>query len=161
MKTGNLNNMPSWARFFGILLGIPLIAALLRAGFDHGFRKLSAMALTAVFLSLFGLFLHWKFTASSVRTPPGKEENKRDVRQLDFAITLFLIAIFLTGGALFIWCGFQPFTEPSQVSGWLIRIASFIIGGISLVLCLAFTVRVFMLLTGKRKWNFGKPKIEP
>jgi hypothetical protein len=139
-------------------LGIPLIAALLRAGFEHGFHKLSAMALTAVVLTVLGLFLHWKFTSDPPRLFSRKEEKKREMRRLDFGITLFLMVNFLSGGVLFVWCGLQPFTQ-SPVSNWLLRIASFAIGGISLILGLVFAFRVFMLLTGKRSWKLGKFKI--
>jgi len=151
MRTGKWNKMPQWALLFAILLGIPSMAALLRVGFEHGFHKLTGMMLTAVFLLIIGSFLHWKFASNSFRVPLDKEEKKRELRQLDFAITFFLALIFLTGGGLFIFCGFQSFAEWPLISEWLLQIAAFIIGGISLLLGLIFTLRIGALLAGNRR----------
>ena len=159
MKIGNSNEIPKWGTVFAVVLGIPSIAALLRAGFEHGFHKLTAIMLTAVSLFFIGMFLHWKFKSESLRIPSGKEEQKREMRELNIGLTLFLAAVFLVGGGLFIWGGFQSVAEWPPISDWLLRIASFIIGGISLLFGFVFVLRLGLIVKGKRCWRLGKLKI--
>ena len=69
--------MPMWARVFGLLLGFPLVAALLRVGFEHDFSRSTALILTSIALIEVYLFLHWNFKSRSVAAPRNPEEKKR------------------------------------------------------------------------------------
>jgi len=144
--------MPIGARFLTVLLGIPLVAALLRVGFEHGFHGLTAKVLALVSLGALGLFLHWTFTSCPAPAPMSKEEKKREWRKVDLGIALFLAVMFLVGGVMFITLAVVPPDDLPSVSRWLIRIASFIIAGVCFLFSLIFTLRVRLLLTGKRSF---------
>jgi Na+/H+ antiporter NhaD/arsenite permease-like protein len=133
-------------RFFGI----PLIAALLRVGFEHEFHRLTALILTLVALAVLYLFLYWTFASRSIPAPISAEEKKREGRGFNFAVALFLAVICLVGGVMFLIIAVFPPADLPTVSRWVIRAASLFLGLLSFVLSLAFILQCRFLLTGKR-----------
>jgi hypothetical protein len=150
MKIGSWNKMPMGARFLAVLLGIPLVAALLRVGFEHGFHGLTAKVLALVSLGVLGLLLQLTFTSFPAQAPMSKEEKRREWRNVDLGIAIFCAVIFAVGAVMFIALAVMPPDDLPSVSRWLIRVASFIIAGVCLFLSLVFILRVRLLLTGKR-----------
>jgi len=159
MKIGSRNNLPIWMRFFALLLGIPLAAALLHAGFAREFHRPTALVMTAVaLLVLYGL-LNWRFKSRSIPVPMNREERKGERRKFDFGVALFLAAIFLVGGVMFSIIAILPPADLSSASRWLIRAASLFLGLLCLVMCLRFILHCRFLVTGKRGLTIrlGKP----
>ena len=150
MKTGNWNKMPMWARFFAVLLGIPLAAALLRAGFEHEFHKLTALILASVASIVLYLFLHWRFTSCSVPAAMSAEEKKRERRQVTFCINVLFAAGFLVGGVLFLAVAVFPPEDLPSLSRWVVRFATLSLGGLFLMFGVFFIAQCRMLVTGKR-----------
>ena len=150
MKIGSSNKMPMWARFFAVLLGIPLAAALLRTGFEREFPKLTALILAAVALVALYLFLHWQFTSHSAPPPASTEGKTRERRSFDFGLALFLALIFLVGSVMFLAISVFPPADLPSVSRWVIRAASLFIGLLCLLICLSFIFQCRFLVTGKR-----------
>jgi hypothetical protein len=150
MKIGSWNKMPVWVRFLAVLLGIPLVAGLLRGGFEHWFHGLTAKVLALVSLGVLWLFLHWTFKSCPAPAPMSKEETKREERKVDFVVALLYAVIFLAGGVIFLVIAVLPPTDLPSLSRWVIRVASLFFGLLGLVLSLSFIFQCRFLVTGKK-----------
>ncbi len=154
MKTGSSKKMPMWARFFAVLLGIPLAAALLRTGFEREFPRWTALILTLVALVALYLFLHWQFTSHSAPLPTSTEEKKRERSRFDFGLALFFALVFLVGSVMFLAIAVFPPADLPSVSSWVIRAASLFIDLLCLLICFSFILQCRFLVTGKRGLTF-------
>jgi hypothetical protein len=85
-------------------------------------------------------------------------EQKRERRRADIGLAAFFAVVFLAGSAMFIAIVFLPPDDLPATSRWLIRIASFILGGVCLVLLSFFIMQIRFLLTGKRSLTVGLKK---
>jgi len=132
MKIGSWNKMPMWARFLAILLGIPLLAALLRVGFEHWSPGVPAKIFTSIALMAVYLFLRCKPTIQRDSVPMTKEEKKREFNKLQGVIFEFLAVIMLAGAVM----GFYGAIVPG--GPWPVRIGCGIIGVAGLILGLVF-----------------------
>jgi hypothetical protein len=160
MKTGSWNKMPMWVRFFVVLFEIPLIAALLRVGFEHEFHRFTALVLTSVVLIVLYLFLH-RASASHPAPAMSKEQKKQERRKFDFGFALFLAVICLVGGGMFLVIAVVPPTDLPPISRWIIRVASLFLGLLSLLLSLPFISECRSLITGKKNLTVQLGKSEP
>lgn len=153
--------MPMWARFFTVLLGIPLAAALLRSRFGREFPKLTALALASVALIAFCLFLHWQFTSRSAPSATSTEEKKRERSRFDFGLALFVALIFFAGSLMFFAIAVFPPADLPSASRLVIGVASLFIGLVCLLICLSFILQCRFLATGKRGLTFRLGKSGP
>ena len=80
-------------------------------------------------------------------------EQKQKRRRADVGLAAFFAAVFLTGSVMFIGIAVFPQADLPAYSRWLIRIASFILGGVFLILFSFFMMQIRFFLTGKRKFT--------
>ena len=83
------------------------------------------------------------------------QDQKRERRRFDFGLALFYALVFLAGSVMFIAIAiFPPDDFPADISRWLIRIGSLIVGGACSILFVFFAMKIYLLLTSKRTITF-------
>jgi hypothetical protein len=148
MKTGNSNKIPMWARFLAILLGVPLVAALLRVGLERKFDRLAALALATVALLILWFVLRRMLASHPDSVSMSKEDKNRESYKFQSIVFAFFEVVRLVGAGIGFYAAFATDSGPV----WS-RIACGGIGLIGLLLAFIFiigSVQGFMRLTSRR-----------
>lgn len=149
MRLGSFNQMPMWAKFFAILLGIPLVAALLRIGFERKFGRLTALVLSALALLILWLIFRRIIASHPGSLPMSRQDKQREFNKFQGVVFAVFAAVILVGAGI----GIYGFLSPASGPVWS-RIACGIIGLIGLLLGFIFTVgsvQGFVRLTQHRR----------
>ena len=137
--------MPMWARFFAILLGIPLVAALLRVGLERKFDRLTALALATVVLLILWFVLRRMFASHPDSVSKSREDKGREFSKFQGVVFAVFAVLMLAGTGIGFYAAFATDSGPV----WS-RIACGGIGLIGLLLAFIFivgSVQGFMRLT--------------
>jgi hypothetical protein len=121
-------NIPMWARFVAVIFGVPLMAALLRVGFERKFDRVTALASASVVMLAFWFFLRGKLVPWARM---GTEEKRQEFTRFQGVALGLFAAAMLTGAGVAIYAAVTPGAVWS-------RVACGIIGLIGLLLALIF-----------------------
>lgn len=135
MRTASPNKIPMWARFLAILLGIPLVVALMRFGLERKFERLTALVLATVSLLILWFVFRGVFASRRGPVSTSEGDKNREFSKFQGVMFAFFAVTMLLGAGIGFYGAFTSDSSPV----WL-RTACGMIGLIGLLLAFIFTV---------------------
>ena len=160
MKPSGWNRLPLWARYFGILLGVPFVIAFVRVALERRFDRFTSDIVVIILLIIASILLFWK--RKGRRNQPHADPMTREDRQheqreeLQLAFLMFIIfTIVLLTGTFFGFCIMFSALPAGYTEAlyFIVRFFGAVIGLVALLMtfvCYEQAKAEFLLLQGRK-----------